>query len=67
MHTASLLVSMLFGAVGMGYCIYGKRQQEIVALASGAMLCIYPFFVSRVIWMVLIGLVLSAAPFVIDI
>lgn len=67
MHTASLLVSMLFGAVGMGYFIYGKRQQEIVALASGAMLCIYPFFVSRVIWMVLIGLVLSAAPFVIDI
>ena len=67
MHTANLLVSVLFGAIGTGYFIYGKRQQEIVALASGAMLCIYPFFVSRILWMVLIGLVLAAAPFVLDI
>jgi len=67
MHTDSLLVSVLFGAIGTGYFIYGKRQEQIVALASGALLCIYPFFVSRLIWLVLVGVVLSAAPFVIDI
>ena len=26
--TASLLWGFVFGCIGMGYCIYGKRQQS---------------------------------------
>lgn len=67
MHTASLLLSLVFSSVGVGYFMYGRRQESILPLACGAALCVYPFFVSRVLWMVLIGVALMVVPFLIDI
>ena len=60
---ATLLWGVLFGSIGMGYFIYGKRQQRGVALACGVALCAFPYFVSNVLLIILIGVVLMALPY----
>lgn len=62
----SLFVGLIAGAVGMGYFIYGKRQLKIVPMVAGVLLCIYPYFVDSLLWLSLVGLILIAAPFLID-
>jgi hypothetical protein len=59
-----LFLGMLFGAVGTGYLIYGKRQYSAVFAIAGALLVLYPYFFSSALSIVLIGAALIAAPFV---
>ncbi len=63
MNTSFLVWSMLFGSVGLGFFIYGKRQSAILPMVCGLALMIYPYFVSNVILLVIIGLVLVALPY----
>lgn len=58
-----LFWGMLFGAVGMGYFIYGKKQKVFVPLACGLILMVYPYFISNTIVLVLVGLIVSALPY----
>jgi hypothetical protein len=62
----SLLIGVLTGAIGMGYFIYGKRQTKFVPLIAGMMLCVYPYFITSVLWLCVVGALLMAAPFLID-
>ena len=62
----SLWFSVVAGAIGMGYFIYGKRQAKYVPMIAGMLLCVYPYFVESLLALSLIGLVLIAAPFLID-
>jgi len=62
----SLWVSVVAGAIGMGYFIYGKRQAKYVPMISGVLLCVYPYFVESLLALSVIGLLLIAAPFLID-
>lgn len=62
MDTALLVWGFLFSAFGLGYFIYGKQQKAVVPLCCGIGLMIFPYFVSSVIWMIVIGVVLSALP-----
>ncbi|MGH8456732.1 MAG: hypothetical protein ACRETW_12255 [Stenotrophobium sp.] len=61
--TASLLWGVLFSSIGMGYCIYGRKQQKLVPLLCGIGLIGYTFFVSNNVLMVVIGVVLMALPY----
>ena len=60
MHAPVLIWNILFGSVGFGFFIYGKRQGMPVPLVSGLALMIFPYFVSNVILMVAIGFALMA-------
>jgi len=62
----SLLVGVVASAMGVGYFIYGKRQTKIVPMVAGVLLCVYPYFIDSLLWSVLVGLLLIAAPFLID-
>lgn len=61
--TATLLWGMLFGAIGTGYFIYGKKQAMIVPLLCGIALIVYPWFVSGAWLTLIIGVVLCAIPY----
>jgi len=61
--SAPLLWGLLFGSIGMGYFVYGKRQGRGVALLSGIALMVFPYFVSSGLLIVLIGMVLMAFPY----
>ena len=65
MTSAQLLWGVLFGSLGAGYALYGKKQRAVVPLISGLALMVFPYFVSNSWLMVLVGAALSAAPFVI--
>jgi hypothetical protein len=58
-----LLVYVLFGAFGLGYFVYGKRQKKFVPLFCGVGLMIYPYFISNAALLVIIGFVLLGIPY----
>jgi Zn-dependent protease with chaperone function len=59
---AQLVWGMLFGAIGLGYFIYGRRQSALLPLLCGFGLMVFPYFVTGTLWMLLIGAVLMAVP-----
>ena len=61
-----LLIGMLSGVFGVAYFVYGKRQTKLTPMIAGVLLCVYPYFIESVLWLVVVGLVLLAAPFVIE-
>jgi len=61
--TALLMWGLLFGSIGMGYLVYGKKQRRGIALLSGVVLCSFPYFVSNVFLMILVGIIVMALPF----
>lgn len=63
MGTAMIMWSVLFGAIGMGYFVYGKRQQAIVPLCIGMALIVFPYFVVSVTSLFIIGVILIVIPY----
>ena len=61
--TAAIVWNILFGAIGAGYFLYGKRQQEGVPMFCGFALMVFPYFVSSAWMLFLIGAALMAVPF----
>ena len=64
--TAEIVWAMLFGAMGMGYFIYGKRQRTAIPFMCGMALFIFPYFMPNVYMLVLVGLAIMAVPYFID-
>lgn len=60
----ALLWGPLFGAVGSGYLVYGKRQGELVPLLCGLALIVLPWIVSGSGGLAIAGAVPVALPFV---
>jgi len=58
---------MLFGAIGFGYFLYGRKQKMAMPFLSGIALCVFPYFISNAYMMVLIGAVLLALPYFIKV
>ena len=61
--SATLLWGVVFGAVGLAYFVYGKRQQRFITLFCGIGLMAFPYFVSNTIVLVIVGLALSVIPY----
>lgn len=62
--SGSLLVwAVLFGSIGFGFFVYGKKERAIVPLLAGIALIVAPYLVSNVILLLLIGCALVAAPY----
>lgn len=53
----------MFGAIGLGFFVYGRRQRAVVPLLSGLALMLFPYFVANAIALVAIGAVLMAVPY----
>ena len=54
---------MLFGSVGLGFFVYGKKQRAVVPLVCGLVLMTLPYFISNNIVLVAIGTALIALPY----
>ena len=61
----TLMVSVLFSAIGTGYFVYGKKQRQVVPLLTGLALCVYPYFLSNGYAIVVVGILLTAVPWLI--
>ena len=65
--TAVLMWGMLFGAIGFGFFLYGKKQKKVVPLITGIALCVVPYFIANVYALVIVGVILMAIPFIVRI
>jgi uncharacterized membrane protein HdeD (DUF308 family) len=56
-----LFASLIWGSVGVGYFIYGKRQQSFVPMIGGVLMIAASYFVSSawVMSLVCLGLVVA--------
>lgn len=63
LDTAALLWGLLFGSIGAGFFVYGKKQGALVPLVCGLLLIVFPYFVSNTVLMVVIGIALVAIPY----
>jgi len=61
--TAVLLWGLLFGSIGFGFFIYGKKQKAVMPLITGIVLCVVPYFIANVYALVVVGVFLMAIPF----
>jgi len=59
-----LFASLIWGAIGVGYFIYGKKQQSFSALIGGILMIVVSCFVGSALGMSLICLLLIAAVYV---
>lgn len=67
LDTSSLLWGLLFGSVGLGFFLYGKKQKAVIPLVCGLALMVLPYFVSNDVLLVLSGVALMVVPYFISI
>lgn len=58
----SLLLGLVFGSIGLGYFIYGKKQANAVVRYSGLVLMVYPYFIENKFAVLGVGVVIMALP-----
>jgi hypothetical protein len=64
---STLIIGIVTGVLGVAYIAYGRRQTKFVPLLAGVFLFAYPYFIDSLVWLCVAGMLLLAAPFVIDI
>jgi len=62
MFSASFLfASLLWGSVGLGYFIYGKKQQSLSPMVGGILMMIGSYFIASALLMSLVCLGIAGA------
>ena len=68
MGSASIMVwSVLFGGIGIGYFMYGKKQRALVPFCIGLSLFVFPYFMPSVTMLLIVGVILVVIPYFIKI
>jgi hypothetical protein len=60
---SSLLLGLLFGSIGLGFFVYGRKQHAVVPLLCGLALMIVPYFIASALLLFGVGAVLVAIPY----
>ena len=66
-NTAQIVWGMVFGSIGFGFFIYGKKQKALVPFLVGVLLFIFPYFITNTYMLVFTGCVLVGIPYFIKI
>lgn len=62
--TVSVIIwGLLFGSIGVGFFLYGKKQRAPVPLICGIALMVFPYFISNIVALVGVGIVLVCIPY----
>lgn len=56
-----LFASLIWGSVGVGYFVYGKKQEAIIPMVGGVVMIAVSYFVGSWFWMSLTCLGLICA------
>ena len=65
MDATTLFLGVIFGALGMGYIVYARKQKRVIALVAGVLLCGLPFFISNIYLLLIACIAVAVLPFVI--
>jgi len=61
--TSMLLWGVVFGSIGLGFFIYGRKQQAVVPLVVGIALFVVPYVIPNLYLLLPAGVVLVALPY----
>jgi len=61
--TSLIIWGIIFGAMGLGYIAYGRKEKAVIPLCSGVALCLVPYIISNIYLMVMVGILLVVMPF----
>ena len=67
MDISILMWGLIFGSIGLGFFVYGKKQKAVIPFFSGIGLMVIPYFISNIFILVLSGIILIALPYFIRI
>ena len=56
-----LFAALIWGSIGLGFAIYGKRQKAMVPLVGGILLMGITYLIGSVLYMSLVGAALVVA------
>jgi hypothetical protein len=59
-NSSTLFASLIWGSIGMGFAIYGKRQKATASLLGGVLLMGISYFISSALAMSVVGVALVA-------
>lgn len=51
---STLIASLVWGTVGFGFFIYGKKQSSMPALAGGALMMVVSYFIESALYLSLV-------------
>ena len=60
--STSLVVGLIFGSIGVGYCIYGKKQSHLVTFLAGILLMGLPYALDNNAMLIVLSLVVMVLP-----
>ena len=66
-NPSTLMWGLIFGSIGLGFFVYGKKQRAVIPLFSGIGLMVFPYFISNLYILILSGIVLVALPYFIKV
>ncbi len=58
--TSTIYWGLLFGSIGLGFFIYGKRQKKFVPLLCGIGFIAVPYFISNTLILIVSGIAITA-------
>jgi hypothetical protein len=62
----SLFLGLLFSSVGVLFLVIGKRTYSTLYIVCGAVLIVVSYVIDNVVALALVGVVISAVPFVVS-
>lgn len=60
--TTALFIALFFGSAGLGYLVYGRRQEKKVFFYTGLALMLFPYFINATVPMLAVGTGLLLLP-----
>lgn len=63
MNTTQLLLGVLFGSIGLGYFLYGKKQKVVIPFVCGIILMTYSYFIESTSILIGVGSLFSILPY----
>ncbi|HEX9061176.1 MAG TPA: hypothetical protein VF941_13430 [Clostridia bacterium] len=68
MSMSSIMFGIIFGAIGMAYFGYGRKNANLNFLISGIILIVYPYFMgsAAAALVFIVGVILCFCPFIIS-
>jgi hypothetical protein len=63
LNPPQILAALVGSALGYVYFSYGRSQEDWPLVASGIALMAYSFFVTSLLWLVVVGVAIAVAPF----
>ncbi len=63
-NSGSIIAGVIFNAIGLAAFIYGKKQAKLKPMLIGSTLIVYPYLITDVAIMMVVGLLLTATLFV---